>query len=368
MTHRIVVIGAGLSGLYATHLMQQAGEPVTLLDARDRVGGRVLSPGEAGAAHRVDLGASWFWPTLNPLLSGLLAQLGLRHFPQHSQGAQSFEAADGEVRRHANAWEQQPVAQRIQGGSQALAEALLRRVEPHADLRLSTRVVGLERVQQGIALSLQGAGGGSTLIAPQVISTLPPRLLLQDLTLTPAWDDNLRSQLQRVPTWMAGHAKFAARYPRAFWRAAGWSGLAMSRRGPLSEIHDASSADGSQAALFGFLGATADYRAQQGPEALAAQCLAQLARIFGPEAGHPTEHWLQDWAQQPLTAAALDRHPLNQHPLYRPISVPPDWQDHLWLAGTEQSDYNGGYLEGALDAAELAVNRVLARRRARLTA
>jgi len=363
MSHPIAVIGAGLSGLYAAHLLKQAGEPVVLLEARDRVGGRVLSPGGAGALHRVDLGASWFWPSMNPLMGALLAELNLTHFPQHTQGAQSFEMADGTVRRHSGGWNQQPAAQRIRGGTQALVEALLQRVEEWADIKLSTQVVALSHIEAGVQIGVRDPTGLATMMASQVISTLPPRLLAQDLAMTPAWDESLRSQLLRVPTWMTGHAKFAAEYPRAFWRAEGMSGQAASQRGPLSEIHDASSADGSEAALFGFFGATADYRAHHAPEALASQCLAQLVRIFGPQAGEPTKYWLQDWAQQPLTAAALDRRPLNQHPLYRAITVPSDWWDHLWLAGTEQSDYNGGYLEGALDAAELAVTGLLARRR-----
>ena len=46
---------------------------------------------------------------------------------------------------------------------------------------------------------------------------------------------------------MAGHAKFIALYERAFWREAGCSGTAMSQRGPLTEIHDASDELGKHA-------------------------------------------------------------------------------------------------------------------------
>lgn len=48
---------------------------------------------------------------------------------------------------------------------------------------------------------------------------------------------------------MAPHAKFVALYDRAFWRAAGPSGMAQSRVGPMAEVHDASSEPGQAALL-----------------------------------------------------------------------------------------------------------------------
>ena len=78
---RIVVVGAGMSGLVAAYELVRAGHDVTVLEARDRVGGRVLSlrspfaPGhsaEAGAArippeHELTLGyARHFGLELDP--------------------------------------------------------------------------------------------------------------------------------------------------------------------------------------------------------------------------------------------------------------------------------------------------------------
>ncbi|MFF7642501.1 protoporphyrinogen oxidase [Streptomyces canus] len=51
----VVVIGAGIAGLAAAHRLTQRGARVTVLEASDRVGGKLL-PGEIAGA-RVDLGA-----------------------------------------------------------------------------------------------------------------------------------------------------------------------------------------------------------------------------------------------------------------------------------------------------------------------
>jgi monoamine oxidase len=54
---RVIVVGAGLAGLTLGRVLRDAGIDVVVLEARDRIGGRVHTAG-VGAA-RVDLGAAW---------------------------------------------------------------------------------------------------------------------------------------------------------------------------------------------------------------------------------------------------------------------------------------------------------------------
>ncbi len=53
-TGHVVVIGAGIGGLAAAHRLLDRGVRVTVVEASDRVGGKLL-PGEIAGA-RVDLG------------------------------------------------------------------------------------------------------------------------------------------------------------------------------------------------------------------------------------------------------------------------------------------------------------------------
>jgi len=81
---RVVVVGAGLSGLVAARKLAGAGLSVVVLEARDRVGGRTLSH-TTSFGERVDLGAQWIGPTQDRMAK-LVAELGLSPFKQYAAG------------------------------------------------------------------------------------------------------------------------------------------------------------------------------------------------------------------------------------------------------------------------------------------
>src|SRR5262249_17386533 len=123
--------------------------------------------------------------------------------------------------------------------------------------------------------SVSVSGHARTTRVSHVFLALPPRLTEATIRFEPALPAALAQSWRHTTTWMAPHAKYVAVYPSPFWRTQGLSGEARSMCGPLGEIHDASSDDGT-AALFGFFGVPASVRRTVKDDALRAACRAQL--------------------------------------------------------------------------------------------
>jgi monoamine oxidase len=357
----IAIVGAGVSGLYAASLLHARGEQFVIFESRDRLGGRALSAfrdpdGAAPAAH-FDLGPAWYWPDAQPNIARLVRALDLDVFAQYATGAmrverfrleapQSFVPDDGMV----------PDAMRFRHGVQSLVSALAAQL-PSGTVRTSSRVVQIaRRADGGVTLTL---ADGRTQNARAVILALPPRLIASGITFDPPLPDVLPPLMRATPTWMAPHAKMLAVYPTPFWREDGYSGMVSSFVGPLGEIHDASPETGA-GALFGFFGIGAGARAAIGEAELRERVIAQLVRLFGARAALPLEVYFKDWATDLDTTTPADLEPatLPHGPGGASLHAA-HWDGHLVLAGAEALREHPGYLEGAVLAAERAVELVL---------
>jgi len=342
----VLIIGGGLSGLVATWQLRYAGVNASLLEGRARFGGRVLTVRDDDGAD-CDLGPSWFWPG-QPLVASLLNHFNIPSYQQFTDGEVLLQEADGSIERIA-APSPMTGSLRIQGGIKTLADAIVDKIEaPHRFL--GHVVTGLSRSKEGVAVNVVGTSGQLQVQAKKVAMAIPPRLAAE-LSYSPELPTEAMQTLAATPTWMAGHAKFFAIYKDPFWRKMGLCGTAISQRGPLAEIHDASPNSGRIFSLFGFSGLDAKSRARMGRSEFIRQATAQLAALFGGEANRPQTVHFQDWSTEIFTASTADRNPQPHHPKYGlNLQLGGTWEGKLECISTETSFSNGGLIEGALES------------------
>lgn len=356
----VVIVGAGLSGLYAAYLLAKQGiHDYVILEARPRLGGRLLS--EAAGEARFDLGATWYWPDIQPKLDDVVRALGLRTFPQHESGMVVVEQTPTVPARRFNGMNSEsPQSLRIEGGMASMVERIAEYV-PSEKILTGHRVIRIEQAEKSTAL-VEAMGPDEVLYQVRtnhVFLAVPPRLVTDSIEFQPPLQASLAREWADCPTWMAPHAKYVAVYQRPFWREQGLSGSGRSHSGPMVEIHDASPEEG-QGAVFGFVGIPASARRRVTTEELISLCRAQMTRLFGIEALTPTADWLKDWSQDEFTATTADINFGGGH-ASTPSAVPQNdgWEGRLSGIASEWSPEYPGYVAGAIDAATRGLTPLL---------
>jgi monoamine oxidase len=331
----VIITGAGPSGLRLAGILNRAGIRSVVLEADDRIGGRLLTldPG-------IDLGATWFWQNEREVLA-VISECELQTFPQYAtgdmmyQGVGSVSQIDGNPLNH-QAW-------RIVGGMKEVAQGLFSAL-PEGTVKLSTRVNSISFQDQVLVSTNLGDW-----ITNKVVIALPPATALAQIDFAPALPERLFDIASRTPVWMGAITKFIAIYETPFWRTMGRAGSAISHVGPMREIHDISAANESYGALFGF-----------SPTPLTAEDgLKQLVEIFGAQANLPNQVLIKDWRDSDLTSPqnVLE---LTNYQLFGAQELRNSYFDNrLFFSSTETSQEAPGHIQGALLAARRTSEHIL---------
>lgn len=370
----VAIIGGGLCGLALAHSLAARRIDFKLFEARERLGGRILSVPTAPGAT-LDLGPSWFWPETQPSITRLVEDLKLPVVTQHDDGRvqllsdpnrpaetlavtpewdTSADAEPAPGRLHGG-------ARRLNGGMKMLVDAFvgaLDRAGQVERLRTGHALQALHDHGDHVELRLRHGAVSYSVQARRVVLALPPRVAHDQVLFAPGLPAELAAALQATPTWMAAAAKAGLATHEAFWRAQGRSGNAWIHHSQavLAEVFDACGpdADGcAPAALGGFFALNAEQR-QSFRSAMPLLLRSQFAQLHGLQADDGELHW-HDWATEPWTCSTLDQiddATTSDHPRYGdPLLTQPHWGGRLWFGGSETASHGGGYLEGALVAA-----------------
>lgn len=177
---RVVVIGAGMAGLAAARQLADAGIDVTVLEARERIGGRMWTDTSLGVP--IDLGAAWIHGTEGNPLVGLADRAGAATVETNFDDVVAFDGK-GEIDAaaigaSAKAWAEAVREVAVLGedaGPDDSVESALRRVTDLDDPLVAWNVateIGAEYAADPDELSLawfgsEGQFAGPDLILPQ---------------------------------------------------------------------------------------------------------------------------------------------------------------------------------------------------------
>ncbi|MEJ5103988.1 FAD-dependent oxidoreductase [Chryseobacterium sp. MYb328] len=119
---KIVIIGGGLSALTTAYYLSKHNIDSVILEASPRLGGRIQTV-KGQLETPLELGATWF-SEMHTHLFSLIEELGLKKYPQFSNGISLFQTKSFEPPQKFFVPESQTPSYRIVGGTQKLIETL----------------------------------------------------------------------------------------------------------------------------------------------------------------------------------------------------------------------------------------------------
>lgn len=161
-----------------------------VLEARDRIGGRVLSTSDASRPDLgiSDLGPTWFWPQYESTITNLVNELNLKTFVQYTKGAMLVEPSQKEApERHILPENSDERSIRFIGGVQSLIDAVANTI-PSGVVELETRVTAI-RLDEAGAITVEADladGNRKKVSASAVILAMPSRIIARHIELTPS--------------------------------------------------------------------------------------------------------------------------------------------------------------------------------------
>lgn len=399
---RICVIGAGFAGLAAATVLADAGVDVTVVEARDRVGGRVwsqrLDPADE-ASPIIERGAEFVLAGYDSL-RGYAARLGLplidtgmSYYVREPRGADGVTVDDmrAAARKLGTLDPGNSVRVSVEGLAldPALAEAVMARVEiscAHQADMLSSEV--LDHLASFEPLPSHRVGGGNQGIAIGLAAALADRVRLNtvvrgvdvsdsgSVVRTGSGDIEADRVIVAVPVTVL--PDLGLDVPQ--WKRAVWAGAVMGHAAKLHVALDArpdpsaimsvpdrfwswtaQDSSGSVAPVLncfaGSPGALAKLGVDHGPDVWLAkirELRPELAETIGDRVVLST--WSDDpWARGAYLATAVGSSPADVAAMQRPVG-------RLHFAGEHTAGEWSALMEGALRSGERAASEILAER------
>lgn len=347
MNKEVVIIGGGLAGLTAAYLLEKKNIHPIILEARNRLGGRIhtLRPDKN---KRVEMGATWLGKQHESLID-LISELGLELEEQHLGDKAFYEYISTSPAQLVQLPPNEDPTWRIKGGSDCLIKALQKML---IDTKIYTGQV-VNRIKNGEKVEIQTAS--KSYLADVVISTLPPKLLTDRIEFAPALPEPLLQIAGHTHTWMGESIKVGLFYEEPFWMKPGSSGTIMSNVGPVNEMYDHSDSEKSSFVLKGFLnGAYHSVNQEERKNVV----LSQLRKYYGEKADDYTLYQDTVWQHEAYTYSEYQNPVVPHQHNGNEIFTQSYWKGKLLLAGAETSPVSPGYMDGAVESVKRATELI----------
>jgi monoamine oxidase len=412
----VVIVGAGFTGLAAAREFQRAGTDFLVLEARDRVGGRVEAV-RNGLGERIDSGGQFLCedmpevmalakahgktfietyvdgefithPSMTPARAERTYHLSMairermNRIDPDDPAIAGLTVADWLERQHDEADAKAAFRSLVEGLWCLAADKVPLWYLIDNDRRITNEVFELQyflgdtmqSLAEDLAFALgdrlrlnqpvtrvervrQGVRivvGAATIEAREVLIALPPATAAK-LDFAPALPPELASALG---VWESGAViKILVRYAKPFWREQGLCGMVMWRDLPGLFACDASR-DADHAALVVFVGGPLALRWHPlGEAALRAEVAARLVEALGPRAAEIVDFSARDWTHDRWSGGAYSDLIVDVTARYAERTIlagtPP-----VYFAASEISPSFPGYVEGAIVAGRIAAGKI----------
>lgn len=345
-TPRVVIIGGGFTGLLTAYLLQKEGITSNILEARRRLGGRIYTL-RSEDEPPLEMGATWLGKKHHHLVD-LLENLGIDIREQYMGDKGYYEPMSVSPPQLVDLPPNEEPSYRIEGGTDQVIQALADRLDP-GHIHLSQEVKTIRKTDA--ALEIQT--GSDLFEADFAISTLPPKLLVENVDFSPSLPSGLTDIASRTHTWMAESIKVALTFEEPFWRDSGSSGTIFSNVGPVNEMYDHSGND--HYALKGFMNSAYHTVSREQRKQLVVE---QLRRFYGGKVDSYKSYRELAWENEPFTHRNYEQpvipHQHNGHAIFQT----PLLDERLLIAGSETATEFPGYMDGAVESAQRSVRQL----------